>query len=163
MPVHDPYGRLSRCERIQEKTLELDMYRTPFLFLLPDHNEQYRTFLGSVLSLITFALMGFYSVYKMMTLFALADYRIMQATSDNYFDVLPGFSGDDGFSIAAGITAYDGSPDPIEDPEIGTLKIYLKYWGMPDLGEGFGFKELETELCDPARDLNNVEGTVSTA
>lgn len=163
MPANDPYGKLSRYERMQEKTLQLDMYRKPFLFLLPDHNEQYRTFLGSILSLITFLIMGFYSVYKIMTLFAITDYRIMKATSENYFDVLPGFSERDGFSIAAAVTAYDGSPEPIEDPEIGTLKIYLKYWGHPQFGEDFGFKELKTELCDPARDFNNLEGTVSTA
>ena len=64
-----------------------------------------------------------------------------------------------GFAIAAAITSYDSNPEPIEDPEYGELKIFQKAWGHPELGAGFDFHPLETELCNPARDFNNVAGT----
>lgn len=37
--TNDPYGRIAGCGKLQQKTLGLDIYRTPFLFLLPDHKE----------------------------------------------------------------------------------------------------------------------------
>ena len=43
----------------------------------------------------------------------------------------------------------------IEDPEIGTLKFYLKYWMHPELGEELGFHELTSEICDPAKMFTN--------
>lgn len=30
---------------------------------------------------------------------------------------------------------------------------------MPEVGEGFGFKELESDLCDTKKDLNDVAGS----
>lgn len=70
-----------------------------------------------------------------------------------------------GFQVAAAITAYDGSPDIIEDPEIGSIKMYIKYWGVFEGSEGaiggdgtFDFKEIKTKLCEK-NDFNNVEGT----
>ena len=47
----------------------------------------------------------------------------------------------------------------IEDPEVGTIKFYLKYWMHPELGEAFGFHELQADLCDPEKDLNDVSGS----
>ena len=63
----------------------------------------------------------------------------------------------DGFKVAAGVTTYDGTQGLIEDPEIGTVKFYLKYYNNPDFDEEFGFHELESEYCDPAVDFNDVE------
>ena len=58
-----------------------------------------------------------------------------------------GFYDSQGFKVAAAVTNYDGDPNPIEDPEIGTMEFYLKYWGRPELG-GYGFKKLDSFLCD---------------
>jgi hypothetical protein len=35
----------------------------------------------------------------------------------------------DGFNIAAGFTAYDGSPEPILDPSYGELVFNHYRWG----------------------------------
>lgn len=32
--------------------------------------------------------------------------------------------------FAAALTAYDGSPDPIEDPSIGSLRLVYKKWSL---------------------------------
>ena len=61
----------------------------------------------------------------------------------------------DGFKVAAGVTTYNGNSGLIEDPEIGTVKFYLKYYGHPELGEGFGFHELKSDYCDPDKDFND--------
>ena len=83
----------------------------------------------------------------------------MHARQENHFKTFPGFSTEDGFNVAAAITAYDGKSDVIEDPEIGTIKFYIKYWNHPELGDKFGFHELDSSLCDPEKDLNDVAGT----
>ena len=44
----------------------------------------------------------------------------------------------------------------IEDPEIGTLKMYLKSWGV--YGAGITFREVNTTLCTKDH-FNDVEGS----
>ena len=48
----------------------------------------------------------------------------------------------DGFHVAAAI--IDPSSDQAaEDPEVGTLKMYIKFWEIND----FYFKEINTKPC----------------
>ena len=62
-------------------------------------------------------------------------------THDFFYDSDFTFSGADGFQVAAAVTNYDGDPNSIEDPEIGTVKFYLKQWGV-DGKQGVNFLEL---------------------
>ena len=62
--------------------------------------------------------------------------------------------------MAAGVVAYSGSEEKIEDPEVGTLKFYFKHFSHPDFEDLFDFHELKSEYCNPAKDLNNAEGSV---
>ena len=135
----------------------MDLYRTPFLFLLPDSREQYSSFLGTVLSLLTMLLLGAYLSHRFTVLWLQEEYKITQYSEENYFDVFERFSVADGFKVAAGVTTYDGTRGLIEDPEIGTVKFYLKYYNNPDFEEEFGFHELESEYCDPVVDFNDVD------
>lgn len=68
---------------------------------------------------------------------------------DHFFEVEHAFSELDGFKIAAAITGYDADPNPTEDPTIGTLKLYIKSYGIYDDGsEGMlRFKEIKTKFC----------------
>ena len=50
---------------------------------------------------------------------------------------------------------YDGTTESVEDPEIGTMKFYIKYFSHPDFEDISGFHELESEYCDPAKDFND--------
>ena len=57
-------------------------------------------------------------------------------------------TGFDGFYVAAAITGYDGDPNPIEDPTIGTLKMYLKTWNVYDEENGgLSFHEIPLRPC----------------
>ena len=52
-----------------------------------------------------------------------------------------------GFNIAFGITAYDGTSEFIEDPEIGTMKAYYRAWGVQDTQNTYGERPIDTRLC----------------
>ena len=46
------------------------------------------------------------------------------------------FGFDQGFMVAAGVSEYNGETEPIEDPSIGTIKLYLKTWDSEDINSG---------------------------
>ena len=39
------------------------------------------------------------------------------------------FGLENGFFFAAGITQYDGKPEPLEDLSVGSIRFYIKSWG----------------------------------
>ena len=49
--------------------------------------------------------------------------------------------------FAAAITAYDGNPYPIEDPEIGLIKLIYKSWDVAADDSSLNFVEIPTRLC----------------
>ena len=67
---------LSPCDRYQSRMLSLDLYRRPFNFLLPDHESEYRTFLGSTLSIIQFVLLLLYGSYNLQQFFAQSKFNV---------------------------------------------------------------------------------------
>lgn len=50
--------------------------------------------------------------------------------------------------FAAGLTNYDGLSSPVEDPQIATLKFYLKVWNASDPDIEFGFHEIPSRFCN---------------
>ena len=66
----------SACDLCQKRTLTLDMYRRPFHLFLPDDQPLYRSFLGSMLSVLTIMLLISYGGWKLTNLFSLADYTV---------------------------------------------------------------------------------------
>ena len=94
--------------------------------MMPDEKSMYRSLLGAVLSIITVIVMLSYSVFKMVAMGNLNDYKIKTATQEYFYDSSFSFSELDGFQVAAGITSFDGNSESIEDPEIGVVKFYLK-------------------------------------
>ena len=63
------------CFEFKDTFLELDIYRRPFQLLLPDQRNYHRTFIGSILSVITLLIILSYATYQMGAL--LSDYRIL--------------------------------------------------------------------------------------
>ena len=96
---------------------------------LPDGNEEYRTLCGSLLSVLTYLLVGLYGLYKLFTLFSYEDYKVQERQQVNYFDALDAFGSEDSFAFAIGVISYDGSGEPIEDPSIGQVNFFVKSWG----------------------------------
>ena len=59
----------------------------------------------------------------------------------------PSFTEADGFKVAAAITGWDGDPNPIEDPTIGTLKFQLYQWDTQNRGYEELSEWIDTEPC----------------
>ena len=78
----------------------------------------------------------------------LGDYTLEKAYEENFFPSDEAFSQKDGFYIAAALTRYDGSSEVIEDPSIGTLKMYIKSWDVYDAENGgLKFTEIPLRAC----------------
>ena len=67
---------LSRSERCQRSFLNIDMYRKEFSLLLPDRQQHYRTFLGSLLTLLTMSIILPYVVWKVTIMVSMTDYKL---------------------------------------------------------------------------------------
>ena len=116
---------------------------------MPDHRNQYRTILGSFLSIVTFMLVLGYAGYKFTDLVEFNDYKLMKVEQENYYGMRDPFGSKHGFMIAASVSRYDGDTEPIEDDEIGTVKLIKKTWDADDINSGgaLTFKEIPTRPC----------------
>ena len=112
-------------KRSSSSILALDLYRQPFHLQLPDGQNEYRTRLGAVLSILTIVLLLAYGIYKTVSLIGLS-YEIMLTTLDYEYGYEDGLSQANGFCIAAGVSSYDGKDFSIEDETIGEVVIYMK-------------------------------------
>ena len=110
------------------------MYRRPFYFMMPDKKEFYRSVCGTILSLMVLMIVLSYGSYKIKDLVEFKDYRLLESRVDNYFEDSANFTTNEGFHVAAGIVNTDDeyAVDNIEDPEIGTVKMYIKTWNIHD-------------------------------
>lgn len=78
----------------------------------------------------------------------MGDYNLQKAYEENFFHSNATFSVSDGFYVAAAVTSYDGSSKVIEDPTIGTLKMYIKSWDVYDsVAGGLKFTEIPLRNC----------------
>ena len=124
--------------------MRIDLFAQPFRFLLPDREDKYRSCLGAVLSLITLVLLIGYALYKIQELTVNQEYSIQIHDKKLYYDAADAFTFEDnGFVMAAAITAYDGSPDDITDPEVSEVKFYRKTFDK----DSIEFTELPTVPC----------------
>ena len=127
------------------------------MFLQPDHDTEYRSLAGAIFSLLTFLLVISYAAYKIVDLMQFNDYTLQLAEKEKFYETEVSLSPSDGFNLAAAVTAYDGSDEIIEDPSIGTVKMYIKY-ALTEEGV-LGFRELLTRQCNPTKDFNDIEGS----
>lgn len=68
----------------------------------------YRTFLGSMLSILTLAVMIAYGAFKIKNLFELQDYRVTTTELADFYGDDSTFGTEDGFMLAAGIIGVNG-------------------------------------------------------
>lgn len=126
--------RFSTCDQVQQKTLNIDLYRTSFNFLLPENQMEYRSFLGACLTIMTLLLLISFSGYKMIDLLGYDNYKLQVSTQSDFFPTEETFGEANGLQYAAILTNFSG--DIVEDPTIATLKFYYKSWGgEEDFGE----------------------------
>ena len=79
-------------------------------------------------TILTLVLVISYSTFKFIDLIELNDYKIQEEKREKYYQHDVPLTQEQGFQVVAAITAYDDSSEIIEDPEIGTIKIYIKWW-----------------------------------
>ena len=106
--------------------LGLDMYRRPFHLFLPDNQSLYRSFIGTVLSLITIISLITIFLLGVIDLYSNENYVIRVHEVEDYFEIDDSFGFEDGFIVAAAVTAFDGSSDDLTDLSIGRLKFVRK-------------------------------------
>ena len=140
---------MSRCDLYQQKALKLDIYRQPIDLMLPDKNNKYRTFQGAMLSFLTLLIVLSFFAYKLVALITFQDYQIQVHDLEEYFTSTKLFSLEDGFILAGGVTAFDGSSTAIQDLSIGSVKIYAKNWSGSEEGDTGMFQELDSRFCLP--------------
>ena len=71
------------CPSFSQKILSLDLYKSPFFFMMPDHHTYYRTHIGSSLSILTFIIMSFYAVYELTDFISLNNYSVREVKEKN--------------------------------------------------------------------------------
>ena len=82
------------------------------------------------------------------------------ADKENFYTDNDFFDYDDGYIFAAGLTAYDGKGDKIEDESLATLKLYHKVWNASDPDVDFDFHEVPSRFC--THEDMNIDGNNST-
>ena len=137
---------LSGCDQCQKRTLSIDMYRRPFHLFLPDNQSLYRSFLGAMLSIMTILLLSSYALWKLANLINRKDYTVRMYDQENFYDIKESFGPEDGFMLAAGLTAYDGNQEDITDLSIGRLRFIKKSFSYSE--KGIQFKDVQTRPCN---------------
>ena len=65
--------------------LHFDLYKQPFRLLLPDGKNEYRTFAGAVLSLVTILVILSYGGFKFTELVSNQNYTVKSHELDDYY------------------------------------------------------------------------------
>ena len=73
-----PIKRTKKLSDFSAKYLGLDIHRQPIRLLLPNRNEMYRTFLRSLLCIVTLVLIVTYGSIKASELFRKQDYQVQK-------------------------------------------------------------------------------------
>lgn len=108
--------------------------------------------LGSYAGFFCTAFLGLlllsYTYQKIDVLKNKKDVDILSTVTHAHFDPDYIFDFQKGFNIAAGFTAYDSNPEPIDDPRYGELVFNHYYWGkQPDGTYGAGRRPFEYRNC----------------
>ena len=150
--------RRNRCREVEDKVLDVDRFGQSFQFKLPNGKDVYTSWLGFGCTLILYLILISYGIFKAKILIKFGDSTIIQSVQDSYFTDEKVHGQDDGFQLAFGITAYDGNPEPIDDPTYGRIVARYETWGL----EGSpGLSEIPIKQCS-YEDLGLDDGRAST-
>ncbi len=68
--------RLSACDKCQRSSLVCDLFPQPFRLLLPDGEDKYRTFAGTLLSIASVVIVLSYTVFHFIGLMNNSEYLV---------------------------------------------------------------------------------------
>ena len=109
-----------------KQILRLDLFSQDFTFRLPDGGRSKPSLPGCIMTFILLTSVAFYGLMQAVQLATYDETDIMVSSRDSFFSDQYVFSG--GMMFAFGLTAWDAVQTNIEDPTIGTLKPYYKFW-----------------------------------
>ena len=129
--------------------LHLDLFRESFTIRLDyEGNYKHRTALGSIFSIVLFALLMMYTAQKVQLLDQHTQVEIQQATIETHFSEDSVFSKEQGLNIAVAFTDWDNEREPILNPTIGEILFEAVEWGYDDNGDFFTTKTiLDSHYC----------------
>ena len=105
----------------------------------------YRTFVGSVMSLLTTIIISMFTGYKLLGMADNAEYQVLTSRKDYFYELRQEVNWMEGdFAVAAAVTKYDGDQNDITDPSMGEIKFYMKSWGSAVRG---GFRPVPQQTC----------------
>ena len=97
-------GGKSGCGKVMEKALIIDSFGRPFTFVLPNVAKEYKSLIGSILTMMTIITVALYGVYKWVQLLDKEETSLSQRIIEGYFDKNEHtFNQEEGFNIAVGI------------------------------------------------------------
>lgn len=137
---------VSQC-KLSETIKEVDIFGESFTMKLEGNKSAYRSYMGAFCSFIVFIFLAAFTITKLQTLLLIEEVDVMSASEDHVLDPGERFSSEDGFFIAAAITAYDGDPEPDEKPEYGELFIEHYGWGNEEIGFEYGSTRIPNHQC----------------
>ena len=132
-------ANLNTIERCQKATLKFDLYKQPFRLLLPDEKDEYRTFAGALLTIVTVITVVVYASLKLVTLFDYNDYKVQIRHFDDFYDMEERLTMEHGLMIAGGIAGQPNIPE-----NIGAVNFYRKTYSP---STNLTFTKLETRAC----------------
>ena len=97
-------GGKSSCAKVVEKAIVIDKFGKPFSFVLPNGAKEYKSLIGSILTLMTVITVCFYGIYKWQLLIEKEETSFSTRIDEGYFNNFNHtFSQDNGFNIALGL------------------------------------------------------------
>lgn len=103
---YDAQGGKGNCRDLCQKALVIDTYGRPFLFMLPNHQQRYKSIVGSICTVFILSVVFIYAVYKFQLLIDKDESRIQKVLIENFFDETKYLSQSEGFNLAYGIASY---------------------------------------------------------
>lgn len=88
------------CGGLLEKALVLDLYGRPFLFMLPNRKQKYKSIVGSICTIFILTIVFAYAIYKFDLLIQKEEARVQRSTEEEYFDSNFNYTKEQGFNVA---------------------------------------------------------------
>ena len=84
-------------------TIKFDLYKQPFRLLLPDEKDNYRTFCGAILTILSIIAVIVFASMKLSILFNYESYKVQIRNFEDNYSHEHRFTAKEGLAIAAGI------------------------------------------------------------
>lgn len=138
------------CGGLTQRALILDSYGRPFLFMLPNSKQRYKSILGSMCTVFIISVVLIYAVYKYQLLIDKEESRVQKTLEENYFDEDHTFSTTQGFNVAFSLSSYSNKELFFSDARYGQLRLLLHERDNKSGTESV--RQIQTRPCKDIKD-----------